>query len=71
MWSEYHRDQARTLANLARLTRDPTTAASMMRLAAQHTELAYRAESQELRELESERMILASPFAKRKKRDLD
>jgi len=43
----------------------------MMRLAAQHTELAYRAESQELRELESERMILASPFAKRKKRDLD
>jgi hypothetical protein len=46
MWSEYHRGQARTLVNLARLTRDPNTAASLMRLAAQHEEMADQAESQ-------------------------
>jgi hypothetical protein len=46
MWSEYHRGQARTLVNLARSTRDPNTAASLMRLAEQHEEMADRAESQ-------------------------
>jgi len=54
MWSEYHRGQARTLAHLAQLTRDPNTAASLMRLAAQHADMADRAESQRSGEAESD-----------------
>jgi hypothetical protein len=54
-WSEYHRGQARTLANLARLTRDPNTAASLMRLATRHDEIADQAESRLADETESER----------------
>ena len=54
MWSEYHRGQARTLAHLAQLTRDPNTAASLMRLAAKHAEMADRAESQRSDEAESD-----------------
>jgi hypothetical protein len=68
MWSEYHRGQARTLVNLARLTRDPNTAASLMRLAAQHAEMADQAESQRPDEAESERVKFVSPFARRMKR---
>jgi hypothetical protein len=44
MWAKYHRRQARTLVNLARLTRDPDTAASWKRLAVRHAEMADRAE---------------------------
>jgi hypothetical protein len=44
MWAKYHRRQARTLVNLARLTRDPNTAASWKRLAIRHAEMADRAE---------------------------
>ena len=54
MWSEYHRGQARTLAHLAQLTRDPNTAASLMRLAAKHAAMADRAESQKSDEAKSE-----------------
>jgi len=43
MWSEYHRDQSRILVNLAKLTRDPGTKETLMRVAAQHAEMAYRA----------------------------
>jgi hypothetical protein len=68
MWNEYHRGQARTLVNLARLTRDPKTAASLMRLAAQHVEMADQAESQRPDEVESERVELVSPFAGRRQR---
>ena len=45
-WSDFHRVQASTLNRLAQLTRDPDTATSLMRLAAQHEEMADRAESQ-------------------------
>ena len=45
-WSDFHRVQASTLIRLAQLARDPNTAASLMRLAAQHEEMADRAESQ-------------------------
>ena len=53
MWSEYHRGQARTLAHLAQLTRNPNTAESLMRLAAKHAEMADRAESQRSNEAKS------------------
>jgi hypothetical protein len=46
MWAKYHRRQARTLVNLARLTRDPDTAVSWKRLAVRHAEMADRAEPQ-------------------------
>jgi hypothetical protein len=52
-WPEYHRGQAVTLVNLAQLTSDPDTAASLMRLAAQHEEMADRAETQKPNETES------------------
>ena len=65
-WPEYHRGQAVTLVNLAQLTSDPDTAASLMRLAAKHEDLADRA--QRLDEAESERVKFVSPFAKRRKR---
>jgi hypothetical protein len=68
MWSDYHRSQARTLANLARLTRDAGTAASLMRLAAQHDDLADQAESQGRDRAESEQAGFVSPFAKRRQR---
>jgi hypothetical protein len=45
-WNDFHRVQASTLIRLARLTRDPNTAASLMRLAAQHEEMADQAESE-------------------------
>ena len=67
-WSEHHRSQARTLANLARLACDPKTSASLMRLAAQHSEMADRAESQKPDEIESQRVKFVSPFARRRKR---
>jgi hypothetical protein len=38
--SEYHRKQAQVLNQLALTTRDPQTAAALMRLAAEHTALA-------------------------------
>jgi len=38
--SEYHHRQAAVLIKLAQATRDHDTAASLMRLAAEHTELA-------------------------------
>lgn len=65
MWSEYHRSQARTLANLARLTRDPKTAASLARLAIQHAEMAEQAQNKEPDEVESDRPGFGSSFAKR------
>jgi hypothetical protein len=66
MWRpEYHRGQAVTLVNLAQLTSDPDTAASLMRLAAKHEEMADRAESQRLDEAAS---LQVSQFAKRRKR---
>ena len=65
-WPEYHRGQAVTLVNLAQLTSDPDTAASLMRLAAKHKDLADRA--QKLDEAESKRVKFVSPFAKRRKR---
>jgi hypothetical protein len=68
MWHEYHRGQARTLVKLARLTSDPKTAASLMRLAAQHVEMADQAESQRPDEVESERVEFVSPFAGRRSR---
>jgi hypothetical protein len=68
MWSDYHRSQALTLTNLARLTRDSRTAASLMRLAAQHADLADRAESQGRDRAESEQVSFASPFARRRER---
>ena len=43
MWSEYHRDQSRILVNLAKLARDPGTKETLMRVAARHAEMAYRA----------------------------
>jgi len=47
MWrSEYHRGQALTLSNLAQLTLNPNTAAALMRLAAQHAEMADRLEAE-------------------------
>ena len=67
-WTEYHRGQALTLVNLAQLTSNPDTAASLMRLAAKHEELAGRAESQGLDEAGSERVKFVSPFARRSKR---
>jgi hypothetical protein len=68
MWSDYHRSQALTLTNLARLTRDSTTAASLMRLAAQHADLADQAESQGRDRAESEQARFVSPFARRTER---
>jgi hypothetical protein len=65
MWSDYHRSQSRTLANLARLTSDSSTAASLLRLAAQHADLADLAESQGRDRAESEQSRVVSPFAKR------
>jgi hypothetical protein len=41
--SEYHQTQAVTLLRLARSTRDPDTAAALMRLAADHASLADKA----------------------------
>lgn len=38
--SEYHRRQAAVLIKLAQTTRDTDTAVALMRLAAEHTELA-------------------------------
>ncbi len=46
-WNDFHRVQASTLIRLARLTRDPNTAASLMRLAAQHEEMADQADQAE------------------------
>jgi hypothetical protein len=43
--SEYHSRQAVTLSHLAESTRDPHTAAALMRLAAEHIALLDRAES--------------------------
>jgi hypothetical protein len=68
MWSDYHRSQALTLTNLARLTRDSRTAASLMRLAAQHADLADRAEGQGRDRAESEQVRFVSPFVRRKGR---
>lgn len=65
MWSDYHRNQALTLTNLARLTRDSRTAASLMRLAAQHAELADQAESQGRHRAESGQVRFVSPFSGR------
>jgi hypothetical protein len=42
--ADYHRRQADVLTRLAHSTRDPETAASLMRLAAEHTMLADEAE---------------------------
>ena len=58
-WPEYHRGQAVTLLNLAQLTSNPDTASSLMRLAAQHEEMADRAESQRPGEAGSERGVVA------------
>ena len=41
--AEYHRRQAATLTRLAQSTRDPETAATLMRMAAEHTTLAEKA----------------------------
>ena len=69
MWRpEYHRGQAVTLGNLAQLTSDPDTAASLMRLAAKHEEMADRAESQRPDEAKSDRVKFVSQFANRTKR---
>jgi hypothetical protein len=68
MWSEYHRRQALTLTNLARLADDSRTAASLMRLAAQHTDLADQAENQGRDRAASERVRVVSPFARRTER---
>jgi hypothetical protein len=68
MWHDYHRGQARTLVKLARLTSDPNTAASLMRLAAQHVVMADQAESQRPDEIESEPVEFLSPFAGRRQR---
>lgn len=68
MWSEYHRNQARTLANLARLTSDPKTAASLARLATQHAEMAERAQDRKPAEVERDSPGVASSFAKRRTR---
>ena len=69
MWRpEYHRGQAITLGNLAQLTSDPHTAASLMQLAAKHEEMADQAESKGLDEAESERVRFVSQFANRTKR---
>lgn len=38
--SDYHRRQAATLIRFAQTTRDPDTSAALMRLAAEHIELA-------------------------------
>ena len=38
--ADYHRRQADTLIRLASSTRDPETAAALMRLAAEHTGMA-------------------------------
>jgi hypothetical protein len=40
--SDYHRRQAATLIRLAQTTRDQETSAALMRLAAEHTELAEK-----------------------------
>ena len=66
MWREYHQNQARTLANLARLTRDPKTAASLARLAAKHAEMADQSTNPD--EAESERARVVPPFVKGGKR---
>jgi hypothetical protein len=41
MWAKYHRRQVRTLVNLARLTRDPDTAASWKTTLAQKEFCAF------------------------------
>lgn len=40
---EYHRSQAEKLIRLAQTTRDPETAAALMKLAAEHTLLEEKA----------------------------
>jgi hypothetical protein len=45
--SEYHRRQVVVLVQLAQSTRDPETAAALMRLASEHTRLAEEAARQE------------------------
>jgi hypothetical protein len=47
--AEYHRKQAQVLIQLAQSTRDPETAAALMRLAAEHTALADKAARKEKR----------------------
>jgi hypothetical protein len=45
--AEYHRRQAQTLVLLANSTRDPDTAAQLMKLAAEHTAIADRERQRE------------------------
>jgi hypothetical protein len=48
----YHRRQADTLIRLASSTRDPDTAAALMKLAAEHNHLAEMPEGQQQQQIQ-------------------
>jgi hypothetical protein len=53
----YHRRQAETLIRLAGSTRDPDTAASLMKLAAEHNQLAEASDGQQQQQIQPKPLV--------------